>query len=64
MLLSNLIYTAQVHKVKGLSPVYGREKAFDLVVWDFMMATCRHIVIELKMLSWISALYKGPKAKA
>lgn len=39
------------------------EKAFNLVLWDFLLGTCYHIGLKSHMLAWIKALYHNPMAK-
>lgn len=56
----NLIYYAQNSKTKGL---LLSTQAFDGVSWDYMLATCSHIGLDVNMLSWISALYQNPQTK-
>lgn len=47
-------------KFEGLST--DVEKAFDRVVWDFMMATCKNIDFAQKILGWVVTLYRGSLA--
>lgn len=58
----NWIYYAPCIKAEGLLLSTDAEKAFDHFVWDFMMATWRHIGLDSTILVWIAALYKKPTA--
>ena len=58
-----LIHAADPLDIKGLLLSTDAEKAFDRVAWDYMLATCSHIGLGPKMLTWISSLYQNPTAR-